>query len=49
MSVWPVEHESILNPGRSSSSVAAAGLDPEAERLVLGGNAARLLGLEVHR
>ena len=31
------------------ATVAAAGLDPAAERLVLGGNAARLLGLEVHR
>jgi aminocarboxymuconate-semialdehyde decarboxylase len=34
---------------RPAETVAAAGLDPDAERLVLGGNAARLLGLEVHR
>ena len=34
---------------RPAETVAAAGLDPEAERLVLGENAARLLGLEVHR
>jgi hypothetical protein len=31
------------------ATVAAAALDAEAERLVLGANAARLLGLEVHR
>jgi aminocarboxymuconate-semialdehyde decarboxylase len=34
---------------RPAETVAAAGLQPDAERLVLGGNAARLLGLEVHR
>jgi aminocarboxymuconate-semialdehyde decarboxylase len=34
---------------RPAETVAAAGLAPDAERLVLGGNAARLLGLEVHR
>jgi aminocarboxymuconate-semialdehyde decarboxylase len=34
---------------RPADTVAAAGLDPEDERAVLGGNAARLLGLEVHR
>jgi aminocarboxymuconate-semialdehyde decarboxylase len=31
-----------------AETVAAAGLDPEEERALLGGNAARLLGLEVH-
>jgi aminocarboxymuconate-semialdehyde decarboxylase len=34
---------------RPADTVAAAGLDPDEERAVLGGNAARLLGLEVHR
>jgi aminocarboxymuconate-semialdehyde decarboxylase len=34
---------------RPAESVAAAGLDPDDERAILGGNAARLLGLEVHR
>ena len=34
---------------RPADTVAAAGLDVEAERAVLGGNAARLLGLEVNR
>jgi predicted TIM-barrel fold metal-dependent hydrolase len=38
----------MADPG-PAATVAAAGLDPEAERLVLGGNAARLLGLGVHR
>jgi predicted TIM-barrel fold metal-dependent hydrolase len=32
---------------RPVQTVRAAGLDPEAEALVLGDNAARLLGLEV--
>jgi hypothetical protein len=32
---------------RPAETVAAAGLDPGDERAVLGGNAARLLGLEV--
>jgi aminocarboxymuconate-semialdehyde decarboxylase len=31
---------------RPAATVAAAGLDPDDERAVLGGNAARLLGLE---
>jgi aminocarboxymuconate-semialdehyde decarboxylase len=34
---------------RPADTVLAAGLDAAAERAVLGGNAARLLGLEVHR
>jgi aminocarboxymuconate-semialdehyde decarboxylase len=34
---------------RPADTVAAAGLDSDDERAVLGGNAARLLGLEVHR
>ncbi|MEA2380855.1 MAG: aminocarboxymuconate-semialdehyde decarboxylase [Solirubrobacteraceae bacterium] len=34
---------------RPADTVTAAGLGPDAERAVLGGNAARLLGLEVHR
>jgi aminocarboxymuconate-semialdehyde decarboxylase len=34
---------------RPADTVAAAGLDPDDERAVLGGNAARLLGLEVQR
>jgi aminocarboxymuconate-semialdehyde decarboxylase len=34
---------------RPADTVAAAGLDPAAEEAILGGNAARLLGLEVHR
>jgi aminocarboxymuconate-semialdehyde decarboxylase len=34
---------------RPADTVAAARLDPAAERAVLGGNAARLLGLEVRR
>jgi aminocarboxymuconate-semialdehyde decarboxylase len=33
---------------RPADTVAAAGLDPDEERAILGGNAARLLGLEVH-
>jgi aminocarboxymuconate-semialdehyde decarboxylase len=34
---------------RPADTVAAAGLHPDDERAVLGGNAARLLGLEVQR
>ena len=34
---------------RPTDTVAAAGLDPAAEEAILGGNAARLLGLEVPR
>jgi aminocarboxymuconate-semialdehyde decarboxylase len=34
---------------RPADTVTAAGLGPDAERAVLGGNAARLLGLEAHR
>ncbi len=34
---------------RPADTVAAAGLDPAAEEAILGGNAARLLGLEVPR
>jgi aminocarboxymuconate-semialdehyde decarboxylase len=34
---------------RPVETVRAAGLDPEAQAAVLGANAARLLGLEVHR
>jgi aminocarboxymuconate-semialdehyde decarboxylase len=34
---------------RPAETVAAAGLAPDDERAILGGNAARLLGMEVHR
>jgi predicted TIM-barrel fold metal-dependent hydrolase len=34
---------------RPADTVAAAGLDAESERAILGANAARLLGLEVTR
>ena len=43
------DHPFDMADPRPAATVAAAGLHPEAERLVLGGNAARLLGLEVRR
>jgi aminocarboxymuconate-semialdehyde decarboxylase len=43
------DHPFDMADPHPAGTVAAAGLDPEAERLVLGGNAARLLGLEVRR
>jgi aminocarboxymuconate-semialdehyde decarboxylase len=43
------DHRFDMADARPADTVAAAGLAPEAERLVLGGNAARILGLEVHR
>ena len=43
------DHPFDMADARPADTVAAAGLDPHDERLILGGNAARLLGLEVHR
>jgi aminocarboxymuconate-semialdehyde decarboxylase len=43
------DHPFDMADARPAETVAAAGLDPDDERAVLGGNAARLLGLEVRR
>ena len=43
------DHPFDMADARPAETVAAAALDPDDERAILGGNAARLLGLEVHR
>ena len=43
------DHPFDMADARPADTVAAAALDPDDERPILGGNAARLLGLEVHR
>ena len=43
------DHPFDMADARPAETVAAAGLPPDAEAAVLGGNAARLLGLEVPR
>jgi aminocarboxymuconate-semialdehyde decarboxylase len=43
------DHPFDMADARPAETVAAAGLDPDDERAVLGGNAARLLGLEARR
>jgi aminocarboxymuconate-semialdehyde decarboxylase len=43
------DHPFDMADARPAETVAAAGLRREEQAAVLGGNAARLLGLEVHR
>jgi aminocarboxymuconate-semialdehyde decarboxylase len=43
------DHPFDMADARPADTIAAAGLEIDDERAVLGGSAARLLGLEVHR